>query len=50
MSIPLFFVYVSADGHLDHLHIWAIVINASMNMGVQKIDLPYDPAIPLLGK
>lgn len=30
------FVHLSTDGHLDHLQIWAIVINATMNVGVQK--------------
>ena len=39
-----FLIHSSADGHLGCFHVLAII-----NLKKLEIDLPYDPAIPLLG-
>ena len=52
-----FLIHSSADGHLGCFHVLAIINSAAMNVGVHvwrflktlEIELPYDPAIPLLG-
>ena len=52
-----FLIHSSADGHLGCFHVLAIINSAAMNVGVHvwrflkklQIELPYDPAIPLLG-
>ena len=46
-----FLIHSSADGHLGCFHVLAIINSAVMNIGVHVSlsDLPYDPAIPLLG-
>ena len=49
-----FLIHSSADGHLGCFHVLAIINSAAMNVGGRflkklEIELPYDPAIPLLG-
>ena len=43
-----FLIHSSADGHLGCFHVLAIINSAAMNIGVH-VELPYDPAVPLLG-
>ena len=49
-----FLIHSSADGHLGCFHVLAIINSAVMNIGVHvslpdlEIELPYDPATPLL--